>query len=94
MPTMTPSAPSAVVHGAALAFETLAAGQATGVRVHLDEDTLVRVVAGIVRLTVDEAERLLGPGDEAIVPGGEPHVLAGAGDCEARFVSGWRPARR
>jgi mannose-6-phosphate isomerase-like protein (cupin superfamily) len=94
MPTMTPSAPSAVTHGAALAFETLAAGQETGVRVHLDEDTLLRVVAGIVRLVVDDAERLLGPGDEAIVPAGAPHVLASAAACEARLVSGWRPARR
>jgi uncharacterized cupin superfamily protein len=93
MPTTTLSAPS-VTYGAALAFETLGADETTGIRLHLVDDTLIRVVGGIVRLTVDGEERLLGPGDEALVPAGAAHVLAGAADCEARLLSGWRPARR
>jgi quercetin dioxygenase-like cupin family protein len=51
------------------------------------------VIAGIVRLTVDAEERLLGTGDEAIVPAGAPHSLASAGG-EARILSGLRYARR
>ena len=80
-------------HGAALTFETLLEGEAAHVRRHAAHDSLLRVIAGIVRLTVDAEERLLGPGDEAIVPAGAPHSLASAGG-EARILSGLRSARR
>ena len=82
------SAPT--THGAELTFETLAE---TGgpLRVHRAEDTLLRVIDGIVRLTVEGAERLLGTGDEAIVPAGTAHRLASA--CgEARVMMGFRRA--
>jgi mannose-6-phosphate isomerase-like protein (cupin superfamily) len=78
-------------HGAELTFETLAEGPAP-VRVHRAEDTLLRVIDGIVRLAVDGAERLLRTGDEAIVPAGAAHRIAGAGGC-ARVVIGFRAAR-
>jgi mannose-6-phosphate isomerase-like protein (cupin superfamily) len=84
--------PTAATHGAALTFETLVEGEAAHVRLRAAEDTLLRVVAGIVRLTVDAEERLLGTGDEAIVPAGSPHSLASAGG-EARILSGVRSAR-
>jgi mannose-6-phosphate isomerase-like protein (cupin superfamily) len=84
---------ASATHGAALTFETLLEGEAAHPRLHASEDRLVRVIAGIVRLTVDAEERLLGAGDEAIVPAGSPHSFASAGG-ESRLVSGFRPARR
>jgi len=83
---------AAVTYGAALTFETIGSEDAP-VRVRPGGDTLLRVIGGALRLTVDGAERLLGAGDEAIVPAGVPHRLAGIGG-EARFVTGVRPARR
>ena len=77
--------------GAALTFETLAAydGVMPPLRIRPDETTLLRVVSGSVRLTVRDEERLLEPGDEAIVLAGHAHRLAGAGG-EARVVMGFR----
>lgn len=83
---------AAVTYGAALTFETLA-GEDGPLRVRPAGDTLLRVIGGAVRLTVDGVERLLGAGDEAVVPAGVPHRLASVGG-EARFVTGVRPARR
>jgi mannose-6-phosphate isomerase-like protein (cupin superfamily) len=85
--------PASSTHGAALTFETLVEGEAAPGRLRVGEDTLLRVVSGIVRLTVDAEERLLGTGDEAIVPAGSPHSLASAGG-EARLLSGFRSAYR
>ena len=77
--------------GAALTFETLAAydGVMPPLRIRPDEATLLRVVSGSVRLRVHDEERLLEPGDEAIVPPGHAHRLAAAGG-EARVVMGFR----
>ena len=84
---------ASATHGAALTFETLIEGDAAPTRLRHSEDTLLRVVAGIVRLAVDAEEQLLGTGDEAIVPAGAPHTLSSA--CgEARVLSGYRTARR
>jgi mannose-6-phosphate isomerase-like protein (cupin superfamily) len=88
----TASAASAT-HGAALTFETLIEGEPALGRLRPGHDTLLRVIAGIVRLTIDAEERLLGTGDEVVVPAGAPHSLASAGG-EARFVTGLRSARR
>ena len=98
MTSLTPPEPRAVIaatatHGAALTFETLVEGEAAHPRLHVYEDTLLRVISGIVRLTVEAEERLLGTGDEAIVPAGAPHSHASAGG-EARLLSGFRSARR
>jgi quercetin dioxygenase-like cupin family protein len=82
-----------VTDGARLMFETLEAGAAAvPLRVEAAHDVLVRVVAGLVCLTVGGDERLLAVGEEAVVPAGAPHRLASAGG-EARLVSGLRPAR-
>ena len=62
---------SAVRFGAALTFESFDCADAP-VRVRSREDTLLRVIAGVVRLTVEGRVRLLGPGEEAIVPRARP----------------------
>jgi mannose-6-phosphate isomerase-like protein (cupin superfamily) len=86
------AAASSATHGAALTFETLVEGAAAAGRMRAHEDTLLRVIAGIVRVTIGAEERLLGTGDEVVIPAGSPHSLASAGG-EARLVTGLRPAR-
>ncbi|HWT24750.1 MAG TPA: hypothetical protein VN213_14695 [Solirubrobacteraceae bacterium] len=89
--TPKPPAPSSTTHGAALVFETLTAAESR-VRLRAEEETLLRVIDGILRLTIAGREQLLGIGDEAIVPAGAPHALASACD-QTRVVMGFRPAR-
>jgi uncharacterized cupin superfamily protein len=91
-PRPRPVAASAcVTYGAALTFETvgiLDADQSL-LRLRPLEDTLLRVIAGVVHLAADGEERVLEAGDEAIVAAGTAYRLAGVGG-EARFVSGFR----
>jgi mannose-6-phosphate isomerase-like protein (cupin superfamily) len=90
-PAAPRSRPRVATDGAALTFETLAAydGVLPPLRIRPDEATLLRVVSGSVRLTVLGDERRLEPGDEAIVPAGHAHRLAGDRG-EARLVMGFR----
>jgi mannose-6-phosphate isomerase-like protein (cupin superfamily) len=81
--------PRTVSYGAALTFETLLEGEPAPDRLRPDEDSLLRVLGGLVRLTVDGEERLLGTGDEAIVAAGARHRLASASG-EARVLAGFR----
>jgi quercetin dioxygenase-like cupin family protein len=82
---------ASVRHGVALTFETIEAFETrpAPVRMRPWEDTLLRVVDGTVRLTTDGDERRLQIGDEAIVPAGTPHQLAGV-DGAGRVVIGFR----
>jgi mannose-6-phosphate isomerase-like protein (cupin superfamily) len=81
-----------VTHGAALDFETLYPdGDLAPVRVRPHQDTLLRVVAGDVRLTIDGTVRLLGASEEAIVPAGARHRITSL-EGEARVLVGFRPA--
>jgi len=80
-----------VTVGAALTFETVAPADdaPAALRMHPDAATLLRVIDGLVRLTVGGTERVLGIGDEAIVLAGQPHRIASlAGD--ARVVMAFR----
>jgi mannose-6-phosphate isomerase-like protein (cupin superfamily) len=79
-----------VSHGTVLDFETLYPdGDLAPMRVRPAEDTLLRVIAGVVRLTVDGAERMLDVGQEAIVLAGARYRLSSAGE-EARVIIGFR----
>ncbi len=86
---------AAVSHGASLYFETVgaASGPAGALRIRPDEDTLLRVISGTLRLTIANVEHILGPGGEAIVRAGDAHRLVGIGG-EARCVMGFRAAVR
>jgi quercetin dioxygenase-like cupin family protein len=91
-PTAQPHAAAASArHGAVLTFETIEVFESrpAPVRMRPWEDTLLRVIDGIVRLTTDGEERRLGIGEEAILPAGTPHQLAGVGTA-ARVVIGFR----
>jgi quercetin dioxygenase-like cupin family protein len=81
---------ASVSFGAALTFESFE-GDAAPVRVRPREDTLLRVIDGLVRLTVDGCERLLAAGEEAIIAAGARHRLASA-TGEAHVVMGFRAA--
>jgi mannose-6-phosphate isomerase-like protein (cupin superfamily) len=87
------STPAAVSHGAILHFETAGPVDATaaGLRIRPDEDTLLRVIHGTLRLTIGNVEHLLSAGGEAIIRAGHAHRLAGVGG-EARYVMGFRAA--
>jgi len=93
-PNRPSPARASVTHGAALHFETVGLPDDSPVplRIRPDQDTLMRVIGGVVRLTVGDVERVLAPGDEAIVPAAHPHRIAGVGG-EARYVMGFRAAR-
>jgi mannose-6-phosphate isomerase-like protein (cupin superfamily) len=83
--------PQVVRAGAELIFETLYESDVPTAREREREDTLMRVVDGLVRLTVGGQERLMGAGDEAIVPAGETHRISSA--CQrALVIVGFRPA--
>ncbi|MGH2968391.1 MAG: cupin domain-containing protein [Solirubrobacteraceae bacterium] len=85
-----PRGAAAVTHGAALVFETLYPdGDLAPVRLRAGEQTLLRVIDGIVRVTVDGAERLLRTGEEAVVPAGARYRLSSVRD-EARVIVGFR----
>jgi glyoxylate utilization-related uncharacterized protein len=81
------SSPASVNYGAQLNFESLTAQPS--LRLRPTEDTLLRVIDGVVCLRFDGDEHLLGIGGEALVPAGLHHTLA-AVTGEARIVTGFR----
>ena len=102
MPSLTASAQatrrrtgaaSTVVYGAGLIIETLVELPMDKVpsRVGTD-DTLIRVIDGIVCLSTVDGDRLMGSGDEAIVPAYTEHRLASASG-DAKLISGSRAPR-
>jgi mannose-6-phosphate isomerase-like protein (cupin superfamily) len=84
--------PSAVTHGAALDFETLYPdGDLAPVRLRPHQETLLRVISGDVRLTIDRVARILSTGEEAVVPAGARHRITSL-EGEARVIVGFRTA--
>ena len=84
---------SSTTHGAALTFEMLVEGEDAYARLRMHDDTLLRVIAGLVRVTIDAEEHFVRTGEEIIIPAGSPHRLACAGGV-ARLVTGFRAVRR
>jgi mannose-6-phosphate isomerase-like protein (cupin superfamily) len=89
--TDAPSQPRVSTFGTALTFESVQAfdSRPAPVRMRPWEDTLLRVLDGVLRLTTDGEERRMGIGEEAILPAGTPHQLAGV-DGDAKVVLGYR----
>lgn len=92
-PAPRPARRESATHGAALTFETLVGGQASHARLRMHDDTLLRVIAGIVRVTIEAEAHWLKTGDEIVIPAGASHRLASAGGV-ARLVTGLRAIRR
>ena len=82
---------SSVTYGSALVFEDISSGPAP-LRVRPHEDSLLRVIGGLIRLSTDDFERLLGPGGEAIVPAGSCYRLSSLSGS-SRTVIGFRSPR-
>ena len=87
MASVISSRPEPSTHGVTLTFETLTAE--APLRVRPGEDTLLRVIDGVVCLRFDGEERLLGPAGEAVIPAGFHHTMC-AVTGEARIVMGYR----
>lgn len=89
--TDAPSQSRVSTFGTALTFETVEAFESrpAPVRMRRWEDSLLRVIDGVLRLTTDGEERRMGIGEEAILPAGTPYQLAGV-DGHARIVVGYR----
>ncbi len=96
MPALTSTAAlsgsTSTRHGAELTFEDLPCDAGPS-RVREQEETLLRVVAGLACLTTDDGERVLQPGEEAIIPAGTRHIVTSVYGT-ARIVTGFRPAQR
>lgn len=69
-------------------------GHPAATHVHPHQEERFRVVHGTVRLEVDGARRILGPGDTAAVPPGRAHTWANVGDDEALLRVELEPALR
>jgi mannose-6-phosphate isomerase-like protein (cupin superfamily) len=89
--TDAPSQSRVSTYGTALTFETVEAfeDRPAPVRLRPWEATLLRVLDGVLRLTTDGEERRMGIGDEALLPAGAPHQLAGV-NGPAKVVLGYR----
>lgn len=84
---------ASATHGAALTFETLVEGLDAHARLRMHDDTLLRVIAGLVRVTIDGEQHWVRTGEEIVIPAGAAHRLASAGGV-ARLVTGFRAVRR
>jgi quercetin dioxygenase-like cupin family protein len=80
---------SAATHGTALTFETVREHDAAPLRMRPSEETMLRVIAGELLVTAEGETRMLGPGEEALLPAGVAHRFACAAG-EARFLVGYR----
>jgi uncharacterized RmlC-like cupin family protein len=60
-------------------------------RVQRRLETVIRVTDGVVYVVTGEHETVLLPGDEIVIPAGEPYRRWNAGDEEARYVEAFRP---
>jgi uncharacterized protein YndB with AHSA1/START domain/quercetin dioxygenase-like cupin family protein len=62
--------------------------------VHRSQTEHYEVIEGVMRLSLDGKEHLLGPGDEMTTPPGTPHAQLAAGEGEGRVRVTLRPAGR
>jgi hypothetical protein len=88
--SLTPYA-HAVSYGSTLYFEDVDACSPKP-RLRIAEQTLLRVVAGSVGLSVHGTVRLLATGEEAIIAAGEHHTIESVGG-PARILTGFRPVQ-
>jgi hypothetical protein len=89
--TDAPSQSRVSTFGTSLTFETVEPFESrpAPVRMRPWEDSLLRVLDGVLRLTTDGEERRMGIGEEAILPAGTPYQLAGV-DAPSKVVLGYR----
>jgi hypothetical protein len=69
-------------------------GFVAAAHVHPNQEERFEVVSGTLAMRVDGKERILRPGDVAVVPPGRPHAWWNAGPDEVRIRGEIRPALR
>ena len=69
-------------------------GFVAAAHVHPHQEERFEVVSGTLRLRIDGEERLLAPGDVAVIPPGRSHVWWNAGEEEVHVLGEFRPALR
>ena len=75
-----------------LAEATIPVGGATTEHLHRSSEELYLVTSGHGRLAIDGEERLIEPGDCALIPPGARHKLFNVGDEPLRIVCACAPA--
>lgn len=69
-------------------------GHVAAAHVHPNQEERFEVLSGTLKLRIDQDERLLSPGDVAVIPAGKPHVWWNAGDEEVHVLGEFTPALR
>jgi quercetin dioxygenase-like cupin family protein len=69
-------------------------GNVAAAHVHPNQEERFEVLSGTLKLRVDGEERLLAPGDVAVIPAGTSHVWWNAGEEDAHVLGEFRPALR
>jgi mannose-6-phosphate isomerase-like protein (cupin superfamily) len=64
------------------------------VHVHPGADEHFTVRTGCIKVVVDGGERIVGPGESAVVPRGRPHYFANAGEGNAEITVEFKPAQQ
>jgi mannose-6-phosphate isomerase-like protein (cupin superfamily) len=64
------------------------------VHVHPGADEHFTVKSGCIKVVVDGRERIVGPGQSAVVPRGQPHYFANAGEGNAEITVEFKPAQQ
>ena len=83
---------SAPAQNQSLAEATIPVGGATTEHLHRSSEELYLVTSGRGRLAIDGEERLIEPGDCALIPPGARHKLFNVGDEPLRIVCACAPA--
>jgi mannose-6-phosphate isomerase-like protein (cupin superfamily) len=83
---------SAPAQNQSLAEATIPVGGATTEHLHRATEELYLVTAGRGRLVIDREERLIEPGDCALIPPGARHKLFNVGEEPLRIVCACAPA--
>jgi quercetin dioxygenase-like cupin family protein len=69
-------------------------GSPAAPHLHPSQEERFEVVAGRLKVSIDGVERIIGPGDVAVVPPGIAHTWWNIGDDEAQVLVDLRPALR
>jgi quercetin dioxygenase-like cupin family protein len=69
-------------------------GSVAAAHVHPNQEERFEVLSGTLRLRVEGEERLLSPGDVAVITAGRSHVWWNAGEEDVHVLGEFRPALR
>ena len=69
-------------------------GHVAAAHVHPNQEERFEVLSGSLKLRIDDEERVLSPGDVAVIPPGHSHVWWNAGEDDLHVLGEFRPALR